>query len=77
MSAVTIRNLPDATHHALKERALRAGRSTEAEIREILTGAVQPSVGLGTQLQRIGQKLGGVNLPDVRDRSPIQPARFD
>jgi plasmid stability protein len=30
MPAVTIRNLPDETHRALKARAARHGRSTEA-----------------------------------------------
>jgi len=31
MAAVTIRNLPEATHRALKVRAAQHGRSTEAE----------------------------------------------
>ena len=42
MAAVTIRNLPDETHRAIKARAARNGRSTEAEIREILGEAVKP-----------------------------------
>ena len=40
MSVVTVRNLPEETHRALKLRAAQHGRSTEAEIREILEGAV-------------------------------------
>ena len=36
MPAVTIRNLSDATHRALKVRAAQHGRSAEAEMRDIL-----------------------------------------
>ena len=42
MAAVTVRNLPEETHRALKLRAARNGRSTEAEIRVILEEAVRP-----------------------------------
>ena len=50
MSSVTVRNLPEATHRALKHRAAQHGRSTEAEIRHILEAAVQPGRGLGSAL---------------------------
>ncbi|MGP4693912.1 FitA-like ribbon-helix-helix domain-containing protein, partial [Agrobacterium cavarae] len=43
MVAVTIRNLSDETHRALRARASYHGRSTEAEIRDILEAAVRPS----------------------------------
>lgn len=36
MSALTVRNLPDETHRALKLRAAQHGRSTEAEARHFL-----------------------------------------
>ena len=39
MAAITIRNLSDETHRALKARAALSGRSTEAEIRLILEQA--------------------------------------
>jgi len=39
---VLIRNLPAEVHRALKVRAALNDRSTDAEIREILTAAVQP-----------------------------------
>lgn len=42
MAAITIRNLPDEVHRALKARAQRHGRSTEAEVRDILEKAVAP-----------------------------------
>lgn len=36
---LTIRRLPEEVQAALRERARRAGRSMEAEVREILTAA--------------------------------------
>ncbi|MDB5730150.1 MAG: plasmid stability protein [Variovorax sp.] len=62
MSSASIRNFPEETHRALKLRAARHGRSTEAEIRSILENAVQPRVGLGSALAAIGRSLGGVEL---------------
>jgi plasmid stability protein len=77
MPSVTVRNLPDATHRALKLRAAQQGRSTEAEIRFILDAAVAPKVGLGASLAAIGQGLGGVTLHTPRDKLPVKPASFD
>ncbi|HTO30318.1 MAG TPA: hypothetical protein VL202_03930 [Pararhizobium sp.] len=56
MPAVTIRNLPEATHRALKARAALHGRSTEAKIRDIIEGAVRPQarVRLGSELAANG-----------------------
>jgi plasmid stability protein len=39
MATLTIRNLPQETHDALKARAASAGRSVEAEVRQILKHA--------------------------------------
>lgn len=77
MSAVTVRNLPEATHRALKLRAALHGRSTEAEIRLILENAVAPKIGMGSALVAIGQKLGGVDLDFARDKRPVDPASFE
>ncbi len=76
MSAVTVRNLSDATHRALKLRAMQHGRSTEAEIRTILEAAVKPKLGLGTQLAAIGRSVGGVNIDLRRDTTPVKPVKF-
>lgn len=76
MSSVIVRNLPDATHRALKLRAAGHGRSTEAEIRLILEAAVAPKLGLGTALAAIGRSLGGVEIDLQRDQRPVEPARF-
>lgn len=77
MSSVTVRNLPEETHRALKLRAAQHGRSTEAEIRNILQSAVQPKVGMGSALAAIGHSLGGVELDFRRDATPAAAARFE
>lgn len=42
MAQLTVRNVDDAIAAALKARALRAGRSAEAEHRRILEEALRP-----------------------------------
>ncbi len=75
MASLTVRNLPDETHRALRMRAARHGRSTEAEIRAILEDAVRPAqrVKLGSLLAEIGREAGGVELDIQRDRTPAEP----
>jgi plasmid stability protein len=79
MAAVTVRNIPEQTHRALKIRAARNGRSTEAEIRHILEESVtaKPRLKIGSELAAFGRRYGGVELNYKRDRSPIEPARFE
>ena len=77
MSSVTVRNLPDATHRALKLRAAQHGRSTEAEIRFIWELAVAPKIGVGSALLAIGRGWGGFELDLKRDPRPIEPASFE
>ena len=79
MPAVVIRNLPAATHRALKQRAARHGRSTEAEIRAILEEAANPPSRprLGSQLVAIGQQFGGIELNTPRDPAPAATVSFD
>jgi plasmid stability protein len=77
MAAVTVRNLPDETLRALKLRAAKEGRSTEAEIREILANAVRSPVGIGSALANIGRKVGGVDLGVKRNRGVIKAAGFE
>ena len=76
MSSLTVRNLPDATHRALKLRAARHGRSTEAEVRLILEQAVASRAGLGSALAAIGRSVGGAGIEAKRDRRPIEPASY-
>jgi antitoxin FitA len=83
LAAVTIRNLPEETHRALRVRAAQHGRSTEAEIREILEQAVKPEnrTKLGSLLASIGRDAGLTEqdvevLQAVRDKTPVQPIDF-
>lgn len=63
MAAVTIRNLSDEVHRALKIRAAQNNRSTEAEMRAILEAAVRPEsrLRLGTALAEMSRKIGLTN----------------
>ena len=79
MPAVTIRKLPPETHRALKLRAAQHGRSTEAEIREILNDAVRPStrILIGSELAAFGQRIGGLDIDTKRAQTPPDPASFE
>ena len=77
MSAVTVRNLSEETHRALKLRAARHGRSTEAEIRLILEQAVRPKMSIGSAIAAIGRSVGGVELDLRRDNTPVKPAELE
>lgn len=84
MAAVTIRNISDETHRALRARAAHHGRSTEAEIRDILETAVRPSerVKLGSLLAAIGREAELSNndveaLQRQRDMTPAEPMTFE
>jgi antitoxin FitA len=79
MPAVTVRNIPEATHRALRLRAAQAGRSTEAEIRYILEDAVQPDspVRIGSEIAALAQSFGGFELPFKRSSDQAEPAVFD
>lgn len=74
MSAITVRNLSDETHRALKARAAAHQRSTEAEVRAILDDAVASTdrPRLGTLLAAIGRNTGA-DLDISRERSDRGP----
>lgn len=79
MTAITVRNVPDEVHRALRVRAATHGRSTEAEIRNILETAVKPEgrIKLGSLLADIGRELGGIDLKIERDKTPAEPLGFE
>ena len=79
MRVVTVRNLPEETHRALRLRAARHGRSTEAEIRDILEEAVRPEtrVKIGSELAAFGRRFGGIDLDLAREQAPTEPATFE
>jgi antitoxin FitA len=84
MAMLTVRNLPDEVHRALRVRAAQHGHSTEAEVREILASAVKPEtrVRVGDALAALGRTLGLTNedveiLDRVRDKTPAEPLKFE
>ena len=83
MAALTVRNLPDAVHRALRMRAAAHGRSTEAEVRAILEDSVNPAGGLklGSLLHDIARKArltdAEVDRITQRDRSPPRDVNLD
>lgn len=58
MAMLTVRNLPDEIHRALRSRAAKCGHSMEAEVRAILESAVagEQRVQLGSLLADIGEQ---------------------
>ena len=84
MAMLTVRNLPDEVHRALRVRAARRGHSMEAEVREILESAISPQgrVKLGSMLADMGRRA---KLSDdefavfeqVRDKLPARPPSFE
>lgn len=62
MANVNIRNLPDEVHRAIRIQAAQHGRSTEAEIRDILERAAKPEsrMKLGSFLASIAREAGGL-----------------
>ena len=80
MATLTVRNVPDEVHRALRLRAAANGHSAEAEVRSILETAVRPEgrLRLGSSLAAIGRELRLTDdelavLDDVRDRTPAEP----
>lgn len=80
MAMLTVRNLPDDVHRALRMQAALHGRSTEAEVREILASAVKPEarVRMGDALAALSSDIGLTNedfetLDRVRDQTPAVP----
>jgi plasmid stability protein len=79
MPSITVRNVPDEVHRALRVRAAMHGRSAEAEIRFILENAVRPEgrIKLGSLLTEIGREAGGVDLDIERNKTPGEPMSLE
>lgn len=83
MSMMTVRNIPDAVHNALRARAKAHHRSTEAEVRALLEQAVRRDnpVRFGDELSAIGRNAGLTNedceiFDQQRDKTPAEPMTF-
>ena len=85
MAMLTVRNLPDEVHRALRVLAAQHGRSTEAEVRDILEKATKPEgrLKLGSLLASIALEAGGLSdaeaeyFDQLRDKTPATPMRFE
>lgn len=83
MAILTVRNVPDEIHRALRVRAAVHGNSTEAEVRAILEEAVKPQgrMKLGSLLANIGQQVRLTDeetaLINQRDRSLPRQVDFE
>ena len=81
MAQLVVRNLDDDIKQRLRRRAHRHGRSTEAEVREILGNAVKdeqsPQSGLGSRIAAMFAGIGlDEDIPEIRGQ-PSRPAEFD
>lgn len=82
---LTVRNLSTEVHRALRVRAAMAGRSTEAEVRDILESIIRPPgrVKLGSLLASIAREAGGLTeaeaeqISQLRDKTPAEPMSFE
>lgn len=84
MAMLTVRNLPDDVHRALRLQAASHGHSTEAEVRQILANAVNPPkrIKMGDAMSALGQQMGLTNedveaLEKIRPRIAAEPMRFE
>ncbi|WP_322099655.1 FitA-like ribbon-helix-helix domain-containing protein [Aquibaculum arenosum] len=76
---LTVQNLPDEVHRALRVRAALRGHSLETEVNDILRTAVLPEgrVKLGSLLADIGRQAAMTEqesavIEQVRDTSPVR-----
>jgi len=83
MAMLTVRNLPEEVHRALRTRASRHGHSMEEEVRQILESAVSPKgrVELGSLLADIGREAKLTeeqwqSFNQLRDKTPARSASF-
>lgn len=85
MPSITIRNVPDEVHRAIRVRAALHGHSAEAEIRSILEQAAKPDgrLKLGALLTSIAREADGLTdaeverFSQIRDKTTAEPLSFE
>ena len=84
MAMLTVRNVTDEVHRALRVRAAQRGHSMEAEMREILESAVSPQgrMKLGSLLANMGRRAKPGDeefavFEQVRSKDPARPVKFE
>jgi len=84
MAVLTVRNLSNEVHRALRMRAAKNNRSAESEVREILASAVIPEqrILMGTAMAAMARGSGLTNddvvafekaIEEARDKMPAEP----
>ena len=84
VAMLTVRNLSEEVHRALRSRAAQHGQSMEAEVRDILASAVRPqgSIKLGSLLAEMGRQARLTDeefavFEQIRDKSPSRQVSFE
>jgi len=84
MPSLTVRNVPDEVHRAIKVMAAHHGNSIEAELRDILETVARPHrrVKLGTRLFEVGRKISLTDeeaalFGSARGDSPARAVSFE
>lgn len=84
MANLTVRNVPEEVHRALRVRAAEHGRSTEAEVRAILADSVKPPerIRMGDALAALGRRMElteaeCTTIQRHRDAVPAEPMSFE
>jgi plasmid stability protein len=84
MAMLTVRNITDEVHRALRVRAAQHGHSMEAEVRGILESAVSPEgrVKLGSLLADMGRRAKLTDeefavFEQVRNKAPARAVSFE
>jgi plasmid stability protein len=84
MPILTVRNVPDEVHRALKMKAAVNGHSMEAEVRDILKNTLKLNqrVQMGNALAALANRLGLTNedftaIEKARTSIPAEPMNFE
>ena len=80
MGQILVRNLDDSVIEQLKARALKAGKSLEQYVREILVAAAKPSrAEILVEMDRLRERIGPVDFDITaairEDRDNDEPFR--
>ena len=81
MASITVRNLDDEVKRKLRVRAAEHGCSMEAELRQIISEAVNTDSttrkGLGTRIHERFKAIGGIDLELPTRTATREPPSFD
>lgn len=72
---MSIRNIPEDVHDALKNQAQKNGRSAEAEVRAMIVESVKRTEngGFGTRLRKVFEDIEDSEISVERDQTAAEP----